>query len=1514
MQTGSARRGAVHALSLVLALLTFLPARAQAEVWVDDCAGTGMGTFGDPYCKIQTAICNIKTTGGMIHVLPGTYHEAIRVTANISIVSTDGPAVTTLDATGRPCPTSDFCTIGAEPNCSAVYFPSAAGTTSRIEGIHITNTAGGKDQTDPSILGKIGAGILVYGSSPTITRNEIVGNTIGNTSYKVWYGGGIYINGGDENNPPRPVITNNLIQGNSADPPAGQTASKVTYGSGGGIYVGFNSAPIIKSNTIKTNVAGDASKVNQLGYGGGILIYSRVTVQDTTISGNLISDNSSSDYGAGIAMSGLPVSTGGTEPSRATIDNNIFDINGGIDGGALGTDTTRAKIYNNTFHNNNASLHGGAIYFGVTDNVGDVAEFVNNLVTSNQANAPLGVGGGLYVGAGTNPVVRDNDIWGNTPTNVAGSKTDASYIGVNGGVSFDPLYFDRNAVPPNYQLLAASPVIDVGDNTVAAAVDGAGAPRVQDGDYNGTATVDMGALEFSPDFDGDGTPDYLDADDDGDGVPDATDCAPLNRAISQLPDRVSNSLRMLKAGSVATLKWLHAYQAPTYNVYRGTFGGGVPFAYNESCFATENATRTVDDNEVPAPGTGFYYIIGSRNSCGESAAVTGLIGGAAQHHTPAPTCTTANRNSDGDSLRDVGDNCPLATNATQGDADGDSQGDACDNCPAIANVDQADTDGDGIGNACDTDADTDGDGVPDTTDNCPMVPNANQLDGDGDNVGDVCDNCPTVSNASQANGDGDTLGDACDNCPAVANQNQLDGDSDGAGDACDNCPAIANANQANADGDALGDACDSCPLDALNDVDVDGVCGNVDNCPTVANPNQLDGDGDGRGDLCDNCPAVSNANQANSDGDAFGDLCDVCPLDALNDIDGDGVCGNVDNCPTVANPSQSDLDHDAIGDACDSDRDGDNVPNVDDCAPDARGTSEIPGEASGLRSDADKATLRWDGANQGHVYGLYRGTVAPGAAFAYNHQCVVATMTQRAVSDPTNPVPGQLFYYLIVGSNSCGTGGLGSGTFGPRPQISACLPNPALDSDGDGIHDVDDVCAAVSDPGQADTDHDRVGNACDDCPDVPDPSQSDKDGDGFADACDVCPSVADPSQLDGDGDGVGDACDNCPAVINAGQANGDGDTLGDACDNCPAAANQNQLDGDGDGVGDACDNCPTVSNAGQADGDGDTVGDGCDNCPAVVNLNQLDGDADGAGDACDNCPAIANANQADGDGDTVGDVCDNCPAVANQNQLDGDADGKGDVCDNCPAVANASQTDIDGDTVGDACDNCRKIANPGQQDANGNGVGDACVMARVGTWTTGLTVTAGAGNDRLLVFMVGYENSTDTLVSTVKYGGQSLTRINGTVVGAADRIELWYLNEAGIVAATNNTFVVTYGGGTPGAQHFAAATIKNVNQSAPILASNINSTNAATPNPLPVSVSVTSDGLAVAAAIVGASGSFTWNNGWTEGTDQSVGGGNSSNSTSADHFEAADGSDTASATSTNQNKQAIVVVSLSVAR
>jgi len=141
------------------------------------------------------------------------------------------------------------------------------------------------------------------------------------------------------------------------------------------------------------------------------------------------------------------------------------------------------------------------------------------------------------------------------------------------------------------------------------------------------------------------------------------------------------------------------------------------------------------------------------------------------------------------------------------DTDGDTVDDTIDNCPVVANVDQLDTDGNGIGDACqDTDADT----ILDTIDNCPVVANVDQLDSDSNGIGDACQDT-----------DADTILDTIDNCPLVANVDQLDSDSNGIGDACqdtdadtildtnDNCTLVANTDQRDTDGDGFGNICDA---------------------------------------------------------------------------------------------------------------------------------------------------------------------------------------------------------------------------------------------------------------------------------------------------------------------------------------------------------------------------------------------------------------------------------------------------------------------------------------------------------------------------------------------------------------------------------------------------------------------------------------------------------------------------------------------------------------------------------
>jgi hypothetical protein len=99
----------------------------------------------------------------------------------------------------------------------------------------------------------------------------------------------------------------------------------------------------------------------------------------------------------------------------------------------------------------------------------------------------------------------------------------------------------------------------------------------------------------------------------------------------------------------------------------------------------------------------------------------------------------------------------------------------------------------------------------------------------------------------------------------------------------------------------------------------------------------------------------------------------------------------------------------------------------------------------------------------------------------------------------------------------------------------------------------------------------------------------DADADGACDLEDNCAGVVNPDQADADADGAGDACDVCPLDA-ANDADADG-VCGDV-DNCPLAANPDQSDLDGDGQGDVCDAC--------TDEDFDTVCRQDDVCPATV--------------------------------------------------------------------------------------------------------------------------------------------------------------------------------------------------------------------------------------------------------------------------------------------------------------------------
>ncbi len=95
-------------------------------------------------------------------------------------------------------------------------------------------------------------------------------------------------------------------------------------------------------------------------------------------------------------------------------------------------------------------------------------------------------------------------------------------------------------------------------------------------------------------------------------------------------------------------------------------------------------------------------------------------------------------------------------------------------------------------------------------------------------------------------------------------------------------------------------------------------------------------------------------------------------------------------------------------------------------------------------------------------------------------------------------------------------------------------------------------------------------------------------------------------------------------------------------------------------------------------------------------------------------------------------------------------------------------------------------------------------VAILSGWQTGLVRSAAipAGRNRLLIFSSGFENGAGVTKSltAVSYGGQSMTRAilsaTGTAGGFSGSVELWYLLEAGIAAATSTSFVVTESVGT----------------------------------------------------------------------------------------------------------------------
>lgn len=175
----------------------------------------------------------------------------------------------------------------------------------------------------------MGGGVWIDNCSPTIRNCRIRNNESRNATYN-GAGGGICVN-----NACFSVIERNIIYDNTAD-------------SGGGIFVGADSKPVIRCNVIEKNTAYYA--------GGGIYVAADA---EALIDSNTISGNLSHGWGGGGINLWSATWLYGT---FSTVCNNVIFDNTAVDaGGGIYSRYETSLLYNNSIVRNQA-VRGGGIY------------------------------------------------------------------------------------------------------------------------------------------------------------------------------------------------------------------------------------------------------------------------------------------------------------------------------------------------------------------------------------------------------------------------------------------------------------------------------------------------------------------------------------------------------------------------------------------------------------------------------------------------------------------------------------------------------------------------------------------------------------------------------------------------------------------------------------------------------------------------------------------------------------------------------------------------------------------------------------------------------------------------------------------------------------------------------------------------------------------------------------------------------------------------------------------------
>ena len=401
---------------------------------------------------------------------------------------------------------------------SSISSNAITGNTSR-EGAGISNLSGSlfieSSQVKNNLGGFGNGGGISSAQTAVISDTFIINNDADN-------GGGLYLAGSA-------LIVNSVISNNMS------ISGSEDAGLGGGIYYeSAIDALEITNSTILSNTANEAGGIyisgqgsttftltqstisENLGYarGGGIQSsLASVSIVDSTIDTNTTFSIFGSDFGGGIYFSG------DTQNSLTISGSSIINNSSGNAAGIFLNQGSEHQIQNSTLANNATrssafSFTGGAIRFQFTD-----LSIMNSTIAYNTSNETNNDGAVIADTDGIltveNTIIANNtggdctingiapELMGSIVSNGHNLSGDSScsFAHPSDLINTDPMLGplqNHGGSTVTFSPLPTSPAIDAGDNANCLATDQRGVMRPQDGDNDGTAVCDIGAVEFLP--------------------------------------------------------------------------------------------------------------------------------------------------------------------------------------------------------------------------------------------------------------------------------------------------------------------------------------------------------------------------------------------------------------------------------------------------------------------------------------------------------------------------------------------------------------------------------------------------------------------------------------------------------------------------------------------------------------------------------------------------------------------------------------------------------------------------------------------------------------------------------------------------------------------------------------------------------------------------------------------------------------------------------------------------------